>query len=137
MNHNDKYLVSECTGEPLHREIYRKRCGPIPPGYHIHHIDKNPKNNDPQNLIAVTEEFHATLHELDRNKQGIPKTKAEVRLCFLFYLKGKDSVKNKPKSFDSINKFKSKKPKVKKWKPAIRKAKSDMQRSIILRKRGV
>ena len=31
----------------------------------IHHKDRNPENNDPQNLRVLTEEEHAVLHSRD------------------------------------------------------------------------
>ena len=45
-----------------YRHIYEAAYGPIPEGYHIHHIDGNHQNNDPSNLMAVTPEEHARLH---------------------------------------------------------------------------
>lgn len=50
-----------------YRKIYREHYGEIPEGYHIHHIDFNPYNNDPKNLVAVTPEEHAKIH----NHEGI------------------------------------------------------------------
>ena len=45
-----------------YRKVYEKHYGPIPDGYHIHHIDGNHENDDPTNLMAVTPEEHARLH---------------------------------------------------------------------------
>ena len=50
-----------------YRKIYREHYGEIPKGYHIHHIDGNPLNNNIENLIAVTPEEHAKLH----NHEGV------------------------------------------------------------------
>lgn len=46
-----------------YRKIYEKCYGKIPQGYHIHHIDFNPYNNDPTNLLAVSPEEHAKIHD--------------------------------------------------------------------------
>ena len=46
----------------MHRKIYRKHYGPIPRGYHVHHIDGNHLNNDPSNLKAVTIQEHFDIH---------------------------------------------------------------------------
>ena len=54
-------------GNP-YREIYVEHYGPIPKGYHVHHIDHNPLNNDPKNLVAVSPEEHAKLHGDDWTK---------------------------------------------------------------------
>lgn len=51
-----------------YRKIYVQHYGPIPYDdegrtYEIHHIDGNPKNNDPVNLLAVSMQEHYEIHE--------------------------------------------------------------------------
>ena len=46
----------------IYRKIYVEAHGPVPKGYHIHHIDGDRNNNDIENLIAVTPEEHHRLH---------------------------------------------------------------------------
>lgn len=46
----------------LHRDIYTAHYGPIPQGWHVHHIDHNPLNNDPSNLAAISAEDHLKHH---------------------------------------------------------------------------
>lgn len=82
------YKKNEDTNKWVHREIYEMKFGRIPKGYHVHHIDKNPTNNNLDNLVSVPEEFHIQLHELD--KLGvILRTKLEVSIALAFYLRGK------------------------------------------------
>ena len=82
------YKKNEDTNKWVHREIYEINVGKIPKGYHVHHIDKNKLNNDINNLIAIPEEFHNQLHELD--KMGVVlKSKKEVDIALAFYLRGK------------------------------------------------
>lgn len=45
-----------------HRVIYEQHHGPIPEGWHIHHIDEDPLNNDPSNLQALSPRDHSRLH---------------------------------------------------------------------------
>lgn len=45
-----------------YRKIYEEHCGKIPKGYHIHHIDGNPLNNDITNLQLLTAEEHVQIH---------------------------------------------------------------------------
>lgn len=46
-----------------YRKIYENHFGKIPKGYHIHHIDGDPYNNDISNLQCITAEEHAKIHE--------------------------------------------------------------------------
>ena len=46
-----------------YREVYKNHYGEIPNGMHIHHVDKNPKNNNIENLICLTAEEHFAIHE--------------------------------------------------------------------------
>ena len=55
----------------IHREVYRKKHGPIPAGWVVHHVDGNHGNNDLQNLIAMPAPLHASMHFTCMNK-GLP-----------------------------------------------------------------
>lgn len=46
----------------LHREVWKFNNGPIPEGWHIHHRDKNPLNNDISNLECVPKKEHLSDH---------------------------------------------------------------------------
>lgn len=82
------YKKNPETNKFIHRELYEINFGKIPRFYEVHHIDKNPTNNSLNNLIAIPQEFHIQLHELD--KMGIIlKTKSEVSIALSFYLRGK------------------------------------------------
>lgn len=48
--------------ESLHREIWKSLHGPIPQGYHVHHKDTNPLNNDPANLVCIPGAAHQAHH---------------------------------------------------------------------------
>lgn len=82
------YLKNEETNQWVHRELYEMNIGKIPKGYHVHHIDKNPTNNSLDNLIAIPEEFHNQLHDLDKSGV-ILRNKSEVSIALAFYLRGK------------------------------------------------
>ena len=51
-----------------YRKIYESHYGKIPNGYHIHHIDGNPFNNDILNLQCVSSEDHAKIHKNEFTK---------------------------------------------------------------------
>lgn len=46
----------------LHRAVWRKANGPIPPGYDIHHRDENRRHNDLDNLVCLPHGDHKALH---------------------------------------------------------------------------
>lgn len=54
----------------LHEDIWQHHNGPIPPGHHIHHRDGNALNNDPSNLVALTEAEHKAHHIDERLATG-------------------------------------------------------------------
>jgi hypothetical protein len=45
-----------------YKSIWRKHNGPIPRGYHIHHVDGNCLNNDISNLVCITAREHYDIH---------------------------------------------------------------------------
>lgn len=57
-------------GKPglLHRIVYAREVGPIPDGWHVHHLDHDRGNNDPTNLQALTASEHALLHMRDKDR---------------------------------------------------------------------
>jgi hypothetical protein len=50
----------------LHREIYKTFNGPIPKGHIIHHLDHNVLNNNPSNLVLLTQSEHNRIHNAER-----------------------------------------------------------------------
>jgi len=55
-------------GTRKYRKIYENHIGPIPKDsfgktYDVHHIDRNRKNNHPDNLVALSTQDHYELHK--------------------------------------------------------------------------
>lgn len=48
--------------QALHREVYMAHHGPIPDGWHVHHLDGDTSNNDPANLEALPAFDHLSHH---------------------------------------------------------------------------
>lgn len=66
----------------LHRRIYEDNHGPIPDGWHVHHADENPFNNDPANLVALPPDEHSHVHpgDVDRTSPEWLEHLASIRL---------------------------------------------------------
>jgi hypothetical protein len=54
--------TNDRPADELHRVVYQHCIGPIPAGFHIHHIDGNPDNNEPSNLEALSTVGHRHAH---------------------------------------------------------------------------
>ena len=46
----------------LHQLVWREFNGEIPKGYDIHHINFNPSDNRPENLVLLSHSEHRKLH---------------------------------------------------------------------------
>ena len=48
---------------PLHRVLMENKLGRLlAPGEHVHHIDGNKRNDDPENLAVLTRSEHGKVH---------------------------------------------------------------------------
>lgn len=59
------YYLNAKTHKRLHRYVYEKVNGAIPDGYHVHHIDHDKGNNEPNNLALMTGSQHLHLHGVE------------------------------------------------------------------------
>lgn len=57
----------------LHRAVWTFHNGPIPKGFNIHHIDRDPSNNDLANLQLIDCREHTRLHALEMHRNGTLK----------------------------------------------------------------
>ena len=51
----------------LHRRVWEKNYGPIPPDYHVHHRDHDRSNNNPSNLECLDSFTHQSFRHGDRS----------------------------------------------------------------------
>lgn len=70
--HRVYYCAPRGSGrDSLHRDIWRDNhpCEDIPAGWHIHHDDHDPFNNEPGNLVLRSPKGHAAEHP---GESGMP-----------------------------------------------------------------
>jgi HNH endonuclease. len=60
-------------GKKLHRVVWEYHYGPIPDGYHVHHIDGDPRNNQIENLQLLPDREHIKYH------MNLPEAKERAR----------------------------------------------------------
>jgi rubrerythrin len=53
----------------LHKEIYEYYHGKVAKGFHVHHLDGDRRNNDLDNLIALSHSDHIRLHAKEQWEQ--------------------------------------------------------------------
>lgn len=68
----------------LHQEIWKAANGPIPDGYHVHHADHDPLNNDLSNLVLIKGQDHLSHHanqpdRIEWNRVNIAKAQEAAR----------------------------------------------------------
>ena len=76
-NPNSKYYFKHTTrneerrhATQLHRAVWEFYNGPIPDGYHIHHIDHDIDNNDISNLECISASEHLSMHGKENFKDA-------------------------------------------------------------------
>jgi hypothetical protein len=69
-NRTHRTYFTRSGGFSLHRAIWESHNGPIPQGFHVHHADGNPLNNDISNLCCISPKDHAIEHAEERSANG-------------------------------------------------------------------
>jgi hypothetical protein len=57
-----KHYIVRTGNRREHRVVWEEAHGPIPPGYHVHHVNGDKRDNRLENLALVTPQEHRHLH---------------------------------------------------------------------------
>lgn len=61
----------------LHTYVWEYHNGPVPHGYHVHHKDHNPDNNEIENLELIEKAAHLSYHGNLQDKEWARRNLAE------------------------------------------------------------
>ena len=91
----------------MHRYVWIKERGQIPPKYHVHHIDGDKSNNKIENLTLLHASEHARFHSLEYIKNNRDKFNKHLdNIRPLAALAHKSEENKKKKSLRLKNDFK-------------------------------
>lgn len=80
---HQKYFSRGAGKGFLHRDVWEYHNGPIPEGYHVHHIDGDPANNEISNLACLSPEEHRLCHASELKERSLSEKNlqhlAEIR----------------------------------------------------------
>lgn len=82
----DQGYEIDAQGRLVHRVVCRQAHGAFPKEWIVYHIDKNKKNNSPDNLIAMPRKLHDKIHAL-MSKKRILLNRAGVQSMVSAYVK--------------------------------------------------
>ena len=61
--YDGKYYTNKWADKRrLHQRVWEDNAGPIPEGWHVHHIDENKHNNAFSNLQCLSPSEHSAMH---------------------------------------------------------------------------
>lgn len=74
-------LKTENGRKPIraHQYVWIKHNGEIPKGFHVHHLDGNPANNDISNLALMSNSAHSSHHASQHSEQYREQMETYVR----------------------------------------------------------
>lgn len=68
IRNNGYYAKTDGNRTYLHRDVWIKHNGNIPPDLDVHHVDENKTNNKIENLILMSKSEHTKHHGFKNNQ---------------------------------------------------------------------
>lgn len=78
----DGYVIERRAGRMArqHRQVWERHRGPIPPGWHVHHVNGKKSDNRLSNLRAVSPKDHARVHAEEVRERSRKNAATQNRL---------------------------------------------------------
>lgn len=73
------YYLNSTIHKRLHRAVYEHFNGRVPEGCHVHHIDHNRANNEPENLTALSKAEHNRVHAAEMTEETRERLRDNIR----------------------------------------------------------
>ena len=73
LRNNGYYGRTTGARDLMHRAVWEKHHAPIPPGWDVHHIDRDRTNNAVANLMCLPKDEHTKLHAAEAAEEVLPK----------------------------------------------------------------
>lgn len=104
-----RYYLGNVPGEdgkrhPVRAHVYvwEKHNGKVPEGFSVHHLDKNPKNNDISNLALMSYSAHSSYHAKDHADESRQRMDDIVRPAAVAWHKSEDGIEWHKQHYDEV-----------------------------------
>lgn len=108
-----RYYLGNVPGEdgkkhPVRAHVYvwEKYNGKVPDGFSVHHLDKNPRNNDISNLALMSYSSHSSYHAKDHAEESRQRMEEIVRPASVAWHKSDDGTEWHRQHYEEVTREK-------------------------------
>ena len=87
-----------------HQYVWEKYNGKVPEGFSIHHLDKDPRNNDISNLALMSTSAHTSHHSLEHSEESRDRMNEIVRPAAIAWHQSEDGSEWHKQHYEEVTK---------------------------------
>lgn len=87
-----------------HNYVWEKYNGKIPKGFSVHHLDKDPRNNDISNLALMSYSAHSSYHAKDHSEESKQRMNEIVRPAAVQWHQSEDGSEWHKQHYEEVTK---------------------------------